>query len=191
MMPQFQNNPSITCGTLLISTPKMDDDFFKKSVIVVCDTSMAGSFGVAINKTIEDINFPTPVFEEDVIFSQIPLRAGGNIHPDHMMLLHDYKGYSDRTLPLTDAISIGGDLLYLEDMMKEEPLPFILICFGYCAWSAAQIDAEIDEGLWIIGPNIEIDHLKMAHDELWQHLFNKSQKGSTFLHKLPKNLKDN
>ena len=40
---------------LLISTPHMNDDIFKNSVIYICEHNFDGAMGLIINKPMDDI----------------------------------------------------------------------------------------------------------------------------------------
>ena len=67
-----------------------------------------------------------------------------------MMLLHTSPQNSDQTLKIVDGVYLGGDLPFLQDVLNKEPLPNILLCFGYMGWQSGELEKEFMSGLWYL-----------------------------------------
>jgi putative transcriptional regulator len=150
-----------------------------------------GSFGVVVNKSIDETDDLSACLSQDPILCQLALRSGGTIHPEHMMLLHTCQEASDNVLQVSDDFFIGGDYEYLERALESTYKPFMMVCFGYTAWNPHELEDQIAEGRWIVGPKASRAHLEAPHDKLWETLMALQGHQYSILSKLPKNLKDN
>ena len=102
-------------GTFLIASPDIDDGIFFRSVILLCDHSPVGSFGLIVNKPL-DIELPEDLSEFQELTSQnIGMRASGPNQPNQMMLLHPYKIKNEDNLEICENIYLGGNLEFLND----------------------------------------------------------------------------
>lgn len=149
----FSNLPTATphMGSLLISEPLMDDNYFSRSAILVLDEPKEGGhFGLILNKptemTLRDL---MPEWEEG---RRIPIFCGGPIDMQRMFLLHtlgEELGSSTEVLP---GIYVGADLDKIIDYVErggriEGKLRFFL---GYCGWSPGQLDGELNNKTWAV-----------------------------------------
>ena len=65
----FKNNKQPKVGNILISDPFLDEDFFRRSVILLCDHNEDGTFGFVLNNYL-DID----LHEVDNEFPEVPPR---------------------------------------------------------------------------------------------------------------------
>lgn len=142
----------VTKGSFLISSLHLEKGLFSRSVILLCDHSPHGSFGLIINK-------PLPMdLPEEFLSSEnrknpyISLLSGGNIQPNQIMMMHSSDLAPGQTLAICDGVFLGGSVEFLQQQMEMIEGPQIRLCFGYCAWGAGQLNQEIESGSWFTYP---------------------------------------
>src|SRR3990167_1327186 len=105
MVPYSQ----LTKGSLLIASPDIEGGIYFRSVILICEHSPGGSFGLIINK-IFDMELPQEILNlKEIVNPHVQIRAGGTIQPNQMMLLHSSDKIPDQILKICDGVFLGGD----------------------------------------------------------------------------------
>lgn len=157
-------------GTFLIASPDIDGGFFFRGVILVCEHTANGSFGLLINKAI-DLELPEEIINiNQQANPRIGIRAGGPVQTNQMMLLHSSSQIENQTLKVCDEVYLGGDLHFLQEAILDSNGPTIHLCFGYAGWGTGQLEREFLDGQWFLYP---ADHQHVFHvppDKLWQNL---------------------
>ncbi len=155
-------------GSLLIASPDIDAGIYFRAVILLCEHSPTGSFGLMINKTL-DIEIPEEVINiKEIANSRVQVRAGGPLQPNQMMLLHSSNQIPDQTLNVCDGVFLGGDLQFLQEAVSEEGGPYVFLCFGYAGWSAGQLEREFLSGLWFLHPGSIKNVFETPPEKMWQ-----------------------
>ncbi len=157
-------------GTFLIATPDIENGIFFRSVILLCEHTANGSFGLVINKNL-DLELPEEILNiQQMANPHVSIRAGGPVQTSQMMLLHTSADLSQQTLKICDGVYLGGDLQFLQEAITEENGPFIYLCFGYAGWGAGQLEREFLDGSWLLFPATEQHIFHTSPDKLWQQL---------------------
>lgn len=157
-------------GTLLLATPDVGSGIFSRSVIVLCEHTSAGSFGIIINKPLE-LDIP-----DEIVASQhlqnpnLEVRAGGPVQTNQMMLLHSSTSIPDQTIEICPGVYLGGDLQFLQDSIASEGGPMVRLCFGYTGWSAGQLEREFLDGHWYLHPSNSTYIFDTPAEKLWQNI---------------------
>jgi len=157
-------------GTFLVSTPEIDTGLFFRSVIVVCEHSPSGSFGLVVNKNL-DLDLPEEIINmEQLANPNVGIRASGPVQTNQMMLLHSSDTLPQQSLQICDGVFLGGDLQFLQDSISDANGPHIFLCFGYAGWGSGQLEREFLDGSWLLYPSSHELLFKTPPDKLWQVL---------------------
>lgn len=157
-------------GSLLIASPEIDIGIFFRSVILLCEHTPHGSFGLMINKNI-DIELPEEILNsENIANPHIGIRAGGPVQANQMMLLHDCEDIPDQTLEICEGIYLGGDLQFLQKIVSETEGPRVNLCFGYAGWSNEQLQRELLEGHWFVHPATSEYVFDTPPEDIWKNI---------------------
>lgn len=157
-------------GTFLIATPDIDTGFFFRGVILVCEHTASGSFGLLINKTL-DLELPDEVMNINQLANPfIGIRAGGPVQTNQMMLLHTSNQIQNQTLKICDGVYLGGDLQFLQEAILNPNGPHIHLCFGYAGWGTGQLEREFLDGHWFLYPATSRHVFHVPPEKLWQAL---------------------
>ncbi len=160
-------------GSLLIASPDVDEDLYFKSVILICEHTPAGSFGLILNKPVS-VDLPQEILPiESIAHPKVQLRLGGKSQQNQMMLLHTSEQNSDQTLNITKGIYLGGDLQFLQESMASETCPELLLCFGYTGWSTGELEKEFMKGLWYLHPADKEILFQLPPEKMWQSILKK------------------
>jgi putative transcriptional regulator len=155
-------------GSFLIASPDIDAGIYFRSVVILCEHSTAGSFGLIINKNL-DVDLPEEIISvREFSNPNVQLRAGGPIQPNQMMLLHSSDHIPEQTLTLSEGVFLGGDLQFLQEAISDANGPAVRLCFGYCGWGAGQLEREFLAGSWFLHPGNSRHVFETPPDKIWQ-----------------------
>lgn len=164
----------------------MDDPYFKRTVILLCEHNEEGSFGFVLNRYVDvDIN--------DII-SNIPqietrISVGGPVNSENLFYLHRIGDQIEGSTEILDGIYIGGHF----DVLKEKIAIGVInaadvrFFLGYAGWSENQLEEELKSKSWLVVPGEGTNIMDTRNDNLWSEVLR--DKGNDFSHfaNFPKN----
>lgn len=142
------NPPSVTNGNLLIAEPFLGDSNFERSVVLVCEHSDAGTFGLVMNQ-LTDIHL-SDVIEE--IRPDLPLFVGGPVQQNTLHFIHRRPDLIDNSVRILDGLYWSGDFEQIKDAVNvgtltERDARFFI---GYSGWDEGQLAEELSQKAWIV-----------------------------------------
>ena len=157
-------------GTFLIATPDVESGIFFRCVLLLCEHSPNGSFGIIINKNLE-LELPEEILSLDQLNNpRVSIRAGGPVQTNQMMLLHSSTSIPGQTIEICKEVYLGGDLQFLQEAIADPNGPNLRLCFGYAGWQAGQLEREFLDGGWFIYPASSKHIFETPPEKLWQVL---------------------
>ena len=126
----------------------LSDPNFRRAVVLLCEHTDEGSFGLILNKPLA---LELGEVVED-LSSSVQVSLGGPVQPNTLHYLHRHRDVLSDSVKVTADVAWGGDFdlvkaLVLSEEASPESLRFFL---GYSGWSAGQLEEEIEEGGWIL-----------------------------------------
>lgn len=166
-------------GALLLSEPFATDQYFTRSVVILCDhNEETGTFGFVLNNYLDvelhTLNPRFPVMETKV-------SMGGPVDTESIFYIHSFGD------EIPDSIHVGGDLYFggdfdaivkhlQEDGTNARKVRFFI---GYAGWSPNQLNDEIEQNSWIVTNKYHLPDLLATSDEdLWKKMM--TQQGGKF-----------
>lgn len=178
-------------GTFLIASPEINDGIFFRSVVLLCDHSPVGSFGIIINKPLE-IDVPEDMLNvEELVNAEVTLRAGGPNQPNQVMLLHSCEQDREANLNVCEGVYLGGDFDGLQNMTAEAESPSLVLCLGYSGWGAGLLEREFLSGAWYLHPASKEHVFHTPPEKMWQTLLREMGGKYKTLSMIPENLELN
>lgn len=176
-------------GRVLLAEPHLNEDFFKRAVILLIDHNPEESFGLVLNNYAD--------FELNDLFEHIeltlPIFQGGPVSTNQLFYLHRFAGI-DGALEVKPGLYFGGDwkAILSQAHLVPNPAYHLRLFAGYSGWSAGQLDAEIQEGSWICVCEPETKALfQTPPEELWKKcMLQQGPELAAFAH-YPVNISDN
>ncbi|MFT6828166.1 MAG: putative transcriptional regulator [Roseivirga sp.] len=165
-----KNIPDPKNGDLLISEPFLNDPNFDRTVILICENGLEGTFGLVINKTTDLLL--DEVMNETIDFNG-RLYIGGPVEQNTLHYIHRINIPIEGAIALGNGIYWSGDYeqikeLILTGRVSEEDIKFYL---GYSGWSLGQLREELDQQSWFVKPNAtERQIFEMDEDALWKSI---------------------
>ena len=147
----------------LIASKKMNDDRFKKTVVVILENDEKGTWGLVINKPLGTVPMAVLIDpsknnseeRKELYDIKIPIFWGGPVGPTEIFILHS-KEYKSKTTRNYGNISITQDYEILLDIAKKRGPENILIILGYSGWGDGQLEGEMEKDHWLLS-NIDLD----------------------------------
>lgn len=188
----FTNKKDPESGSVLISDPFLNEDFFRRSVILICNHDQEeGSFGLVLNNYLN-----IDLHELESTFPDIKARisVGGPVDTEHLFFIHSFGEKVEGATKIVDGLYFGGDFDSLKLKIDEDPNGAKKVRFflGYSGWSKDQLQDELSENSWIVANNISNEEvLRTDDDELWKNCLEKQGKRFKTISKFPLNPNDN
>jgi putative transcriptional regulator len=151
-------------GKLLIATPDMVDLNFGKSVVFLIQHASQGASGVILNQPL-----PTSVsavwdeISDAECDCELAVNCGGPVDGP-LLALHQKPDASEREIIPQVHLSMHRESLH--SIVMQSDFEFRIFS-GYSGWGAGQLDAEIENGGWLI-LDAKADHIFGEQETLWR-----------------------
>ena len=154
---------------ILVAMPAIKDTFFNKSVILLCRYDEEGAFGLVMNRPTTTLvkEILTEEMQENVA-ADIPLLLGGPVQPESFWAVHSSDFSVEETTVLSPKINLSSAQDVLYSLANGQDVRSYHIGYGYAGWGAGQLDWEIQEESWWLGPLDELLLLDLDYKLRWE-----------------------
>ena len=156
-------------GQLLLDGGSLAGSFFHRSVVLICQHSAEGAFGLIINRRTDKQVGEALTADLPAKLKDEPLYIGGPVQPSGLCFLH-----SDALLLNANVISnvsVGQSLDELVELGGSfSPTQRLRIFAGYAGWSPGQLDDELNRGAWVTHPATAELVFHETPGELWRFI---------------------
>ncbi|HXG76818.1 MAG TPA: YqgE/AlgH family protein [Gaiellaceae bacterium] len=162
-------------GNLLVAGPGLVDPNFHRTVVLVGEHTPEGALGVVLNRP-SDATVDEAVPELTALVDGVePVHVGGPVQPSAIVVLADFaEPERAGTLVLESVGFLPAEVD--PDVLGE--LRRVRVFAGYAGWGPGQLDAELEEGSWIVEPALADDVFTAEPDALWSAVLRR--KGGPF-----------
>ena len=138
-------------GDLLIASSTLVDPNFVGTVILLCEHSEEGAYGLVLNRPLE----VTDAIRSELEF--LPdngLLLGGPVQTSALQVMHPFGEQIPNAAEVVSGVWIGGDFDVLKRALSTGVLPADECRFflGYAGWSGGQLSTEMDVDSWLTAP---------------------------------------
>jgi len=145
-------------GTLLAAGAELRDPNFMHGVVLMCQHTDEGAYGLVVNKPSElmtrQLLAEHPLFgAEDAL--NLPVFIGGPVGLDTLQVLHRAPEQVEGGVEIAYGVLLGGDLETIARFMVDEPdaaRRTLRFTVGYSGWGAGQLEQELSTGSWLPAP---------------------------------------
>jgi len=143
-------------GKLLVASPLMKDDTFKRTVIYVCEHNERGAMGLVLNRQLKSVTCGDILEQlkerrpEDNHIADMPVFMGGPMDAHRGFVLHSAEYKSKHTIGISDAVALTSSIDILELIADGKGPHNNMIVLGYAGWKPGQLEAEIGEYSWLV-----------------------------------------
>ncbi|HRI26057.1 MAG TPA: YqgE/AlgH family protein [Ferruginibacter sp.] len=155
-------------GILLIADPFLKDPNFLRTVVFLCEHRQQGSFGLVLNKQIEQTLDQLIAELEGFRF---PVYYGGPVQMNTLHFIHQYPDLIPDSVKVSDGIYWGGNFESLTALIKNNHISESRIKFfvGYSGWGDGQLSAEMEEKSWLTVQATQNLVFATPHDDIWKN----------------------
>jgi putative transcriptional regulator len=155
-------------GCLLVASPVLEDENFRRAVVLMLDHGEDGALGLVVNRPMEvDVSSVLPAWQP---YTTAPGRLfqGGPVQLDSALGLVAVPGTGSG--PIGVRLLIGSVGLVDLDAPPEVIAPGLAglrIFAGYAGWSPGQLENEIGQGSWYVVDSEPRDAFSDRPERLW------------------------
>lgn len=159
-------------GKALISEPFLYDNFFKRSVVYLCDYSNKNAFGFVLNNytdiKLNELNLGLPHMDTNI-------SIGGPVDTNSLFYIHTLGNLLPNSKQVNNNIYVGGDFDSLKKMLSDGIVSNSQVRFflGYSGWGEHQLDDEIKQNAWIVTTINDADVMNAKEKNLWKSILKK------------------
>lgn len=151
-------NPHSTMTSLanqfLIAMPSLDESYFGRTIIYMCEHDDEGAMGLVINKptelsiaqVLEELKL---VEDPNSVLEQQQVMSGGPVQTDRGFILHNDNHQWSSSLKLDDQITVTTSKDILAQLNSEQGPDKFIMTLGYAGWSAGQLEQELADNTWL------------------------------------------
>jgi putative transcriptional regulator len=153
--------------TLLLSMPQMHDSNFERSVVLLCDHTDQGAFGLILNRPTTTAAAEAVALDPPVPVQNGPLLwAGGPVEPQRGWILLGSNPEHDDATEIAPGLFLSTSIELLRRVMEAPPVRTRVLT-GYAGWGPGQLDEELSASAWL---TVDVDAdliFDTPADEMW------------------------
>lgn len=159
-----------TAPILLLSMPQMADPNFARSVVLLCDYTEEGAFGLVVNKPMSEPAWTMVQTKPAVtVHKDLKLWVGGPVEPDRTwVLMAEAQGPHDEQREVSPGVLLSASHELTLEMLQAPPSSKARVIAGYAAWGPGQLDTELTESSWLM---MDVDPaliFSVPPDQMWE-----------------------
>lgn len=168
-------------GQLLISSPSLVDQNFRRTVVLMTHHDEDGAVGLVLSRpSALRIDEAVPDLG-DLPYSDEVVYIGGPVQPEAVVVLVELDE------PLEDSEPIVGNVVYMPPGADADELHAsrARVFAGYSGWGPGQLEHELEEPAWILAPALPADVFASDPDELWRTVLQRKGKKFALIARMP------
>ena len=156
-------------SALLLSMPQLLDPNFNRTVVLLCEYTHEGAFGLVINRPTEMpassmVRLDPPI----VSGNTMPLWIGGPVEPERGWILLGEEPAGSEFKLVRDGLYLSTSIVLLRDVLVSLPPPRARVLAGYAGWGPGQLDDELAQSAWLLG-DVDLDIVfDTPADVMWE-----------------------
>lgn len=136
-------------GVFIKSTELLKETVFEQAYILIAEHNDRGALGFMINKAFGRNLNELEEFKHSLAF---PIYSGGPVDQEHLYFVHHRPDVIAEGELIANDMFFGGNFQQAVAAINNRTLTTadLKIFIGYCGWDAGELEAEIEEGSWVI-----------------------------------------
>ena len=141
----------LKAGIYIKSTDALNGSIFENTTILLVKHNQEGSIGFVTNMPLHKSLHELTQFNQSKPF---PLMDGGPVDREHLFVLHKRPDLICEGEQITNDLYLGGNMEQVIEAInyKGASSQDIQLFIGYCGWDSGELEAEIEEGSWVLFP---------------------------------------
>ena len=150
--------------------PQMADPNFARTVILLCDYTDRGAFGLVVNRQMSEPAWTMVQTEPPVrVDPALRLWIGGPVEPQRTwVLMSDAHGPDDEQREVCPGVLLSASHALTLQLLQTPPTSGARVMIGYAGWGPGQLDKEIASSSWL---TLDVDPkliFGVEPDQMWE-----------------------
>lgn len=177
-------------GKVLISEPFLQDNYFKRSIVLLTEHSEEGTIGFVLNKP---VNIQVHEIMKNFPHIDCNVSLGGPVQTNTIHYIHTLGDIIPESQHVLGDIYWGGDFdiikrLVINNNISKENIRFFL---GYSGWNPNQLDEELSENAWVVANISPNEIMSPMNKHYWNSTLHKMGKKFQIWANFPENPQSN
>lgn len=133
--------------------PSLNDTFFYRSVVYLCEHDDEGAMGIIINRPtqimLDELLTHINISSDAAPSKTTSILFGGPVQKSQGLVLHDSAGTWNSSKQISDTIFLTTSTDILKTIGTKEGPAHTLVALGYAGWGAGQLEQEIADNSWL------------------------------------------
>ena len=150
--------------------PQMADPNFAQSVVLLCDYTEGGAFGLVVNRQMDEPAWTMVKTDPPVsVDREVRLWIGGPVAPQKTWVLSaDSQGPDDEQREICPGVVLSVSHQLTLEVLQAPPSNRTRVVAGYAGWGPGQLDVEIASSAWL---TMDVDPgliFTVPHELMWE-----------------------
>jgi putative transcriptional regulator len=147
----------------------MDDPNFSHTVVLMCDHTDEGAFGLVVNRVLME-SFQPLLNNFDIAGSSVdmPVFFGGPVKPEQGYIIYTPFNKIYGSLKVTANIGVTASREMLVDILTGKGPERYLFALGFSGWNSYQLEDELLTDSWLVAPCDEDIIFSMQVRDRWR-----------------------
>ena len=155
---------------LLLSMPQMNDPNFARTVVLLCDYTDEGAFGLVVNRQMTEPACNMVRTEPPVrVDPHVRLWIGGPVDPQRTwVLMSESQGPDEEQREICPGVLLSVSHELTLQLLQAPPSSRARVVIGYAGWSAGQLEKELAASAWL---TLDVDPtliFGVPADQMWE-----------------------
>jgi putative transcriptional regulator len=154
--------------SLLLSMPQLHDPNFARSVVLLCQHSSEGAFGLVINRPVVTVARVLTAHQQESAEHELEVWIGGPVEPERSWILVGQEEADDEAIEVCDGVFLTTSPSVLQRIIDHVADARSRLIAGYAGWGPGQLDTELAASAWLtvdVQPDIVFD---TPADHMWE-----------------------
>ena len=131
--------------------PQMSDPNFARSVVLLCEYTDKGAFGLVVNRQMSDPAWTLIKTDPPIkVDPELKLWVGGPVEPQRTwVLMAESHGLEDEEATICPGVLISSSPQLALQLLKSPPSSRARVLVGYAGWGPGQLEQEIAASGWL------------------------------------------
>ena len=163
-------------GKFLIAVPGLDDPNFSRTVVLICEHSKEGAFGLVMNRILMNSFMPfLDAFDIKNSVVDLPVYYGGPVKPEQGYVL--YSPFHERdeqyvSIKVSENIAVTASREILLDIVRGKGPQRFMFTLGFSGWASNQLEEELMSDSWLVAPLDANIIFNVPASERWRYAAN-------------------
>jgi putative transcriptional regulator len=139
----------LKAGFIIKSTDELIGSIFEHTTILIAIHNNEGTIGFVTNKPLHKSLHDLIEFKRS---KPHPIMYGGPVDKDHLFVVHNRPDLITDGEKIYSGYYLGGNMEEVIEAINNNGAngQDIKLFIGYCGWDLGQLEAEIEEGSWVV-----------------------------------------